>query len=122
MGNGLVFFCGHFPFRKAEPCSARLPRRAQMYCFTVRLRRRYRRGKDVAGYQAVILDSLLSKHCVVYERKNKGYTTMASKEIDLTEEEQIQLKEIVRKGVHNARVIARARVLVRQRKVAFSAK
>ena len=30
---------------------------------------------------------------------------MLNKEIYLTEEEQIQLKEIVRKGVHNAHVI-----------------
>lgn len=37
---------------------------------------------------------------------------MAGKEIYLTEEEQIQLKEIVRKGVHNAHVITRARVLL----------
>lgn len=37
---------------------------------------------------------------------------MLNKEIYLTEEEQIQLKEIVRKGVHNAHVITRARVLL----------
>ena len=37
---------------------------------------------------------------------------MLSKEIYLTEEEQLQLKEIVRKGVHNAHVITRARVLL----------
>lgn len=37
---------------------------------------------------------------------------MMNKEIYLTEEEQIQLKEIVRKGVHNAHVITRARVLL----------
>lgn len=37
---------------------------------------------------------------------------MINKEIYLTEEEQIQLKEIVRKGVHNAHVITRARVLL----------
>ena len=42
----------------------------------------------------------------------KGYATMLNKEIYLTEEEQIQLKEIVRKGVHNAHVITRARVLL----------
>ena len=37
---------------------------------------------------------------------------MLNKEIYLPEEEQIQLKEIVRKGVHNAHVITRARVLL----------
>ena len=37
---------------------------------------------------------------------------MINKEIYLTEEEQIQLKEIVCKGVHNAHVITRARVLL----------
>ena len=37
---------------------------------------------------------------------------MLNKEIYLTEEEQSQLKEIVRKGVHNAHVITRARVLL----------
>ena len=37
---------------------------------------------------------------------------MINKEIYLTEEEQIQLKEIVRKGVHNSHVITRARVLL----------
>lgn len=37
---------------------------------------------------------------------------MMNKEIYLTEEEQIQLKDIVRKGVHNAHVITRARVLL----------
>lgn len=37
---------------------------------------------------------------------------MKNKEIYLTEEEQIQLKDIVRKGVHNAHVITRARVLL----------
>ena len=37
---------------------------------------------------------------------------MLNKEIYLTEEEQIQLKEIVRKGFHNAHVITRARVLL----------
>ena len=37
---------------------------------------------------------------------------MLNKEIYLTEEEQIYLKEIVRKGVHNSHVITRARVLV----------
>ena len=37
---------------------------------------------------------------------------MMKKEIYLTEEEQIQLKEIVRKGVHNSHVITRARVLL----------
>lgn len=37
---------------------------------------------------------------------------MLNKEIYLTEEEQIQLKEIVRKGVHNAHIITRARVLL----------
>lgn len=37
---------------------------------------------------------------------------MLKKEIYLTEEEQIQLKEIVRKGVHNSHVITRARVLL----------
>ena len=37
---------------------------------------------------------------------------MLNKEIYLTEEEQIQLKEIVRKGVHNSHVITRARVLL----------
>lgn len=37
---------------------------------------------------------------------------MLNKEIYLTEEEQIYLKEIVRKGVHNAHVITRARVLL----------
>ena len=37
---------------------------------------------------------------------------MLNKEIYLTEEEQLQLKEIVRKGVHNAHVITRARVLL----------
>ena len=37
---------------------------------------------------------------------------MLNKEIYLTEEEQIQLKEIIRKGVHNAHVITRARVLL----------
>ena len=36
---------------------------------------------------------------------------MLNKEIYLREEEQIQLKEIIRKGVHNAHVITRARVL-----------
>ena len=37
---------------------------------------------------------------------------MMNKEIYLTEEEQVQLKDIVRKGVHNAHVITRARVLL----------
>lgn len=37
---------------------------------------------------------------------------MLNKEIYLTEEEQVQLKEIIRKGVHNAHVITRARVLL----------
>ena len=37
---------------------------------------------------------------------------MLDKAIYLTEEEQIQLREIVRKGVHNAHVITRARVLL----------
>lgn len=37
---------------------------------------------------------------------------MLNKEIYLTEEEQIRLKEIVRKGVHNAHVITRDRVLL----------
>lgn len=37
---------------------------------------------------------------------------MLNKEIYLTEEEQIQLKEIIRKGVHNSHVITRARVLL----------
>lgn len=37
---------------------------------------------------------------------------MMNKEIYLTEEEQIQLKDIVRKGVHNAHIITRARVLL----------
>lgn len=37
---------------------------------------------------------------------------MSNKEIYLTEEEQIQLKEIVRKGIHNSHVITRARVLL----------
>ena len=37
---------------------------------------------------------------------------MMNKEIYLTEEEQIQLKDIVRKGDHNAHVITRARVLL----------
>ena len=37
---------------------------------------------------------------------------MLNKEIYLTEEEQLQLKEIVRKGVHNSHVITRARVLL----------
>lgn len=37
---------------------------------------------------------------------------MLNKEIYLTEEEQLHLKEIVRKGVHNAHVITRARVLL----------
>lgn len=37
---------------------------------------------------------------------------MLNKEIYLTEEEQIYLKEIVRRGVHNSHVITRARVLL----------
>lgn len=37
---------------------------------------------------------------------------MLKKEIYLTEEEQFQLKEIVKKGVHNSHVITRARVLL----------
>lgn len=37
---------------------------------------------------------------------------MLSKEIYLTEEEQIYLKEIVRNGVHNSHTITRARVLL----------
>lgn len=37
---------------------------------------------------------------------------MLNKEIYLTEEEQIYLKEIVRKGVHNSHMITRARVLL----------
>ena len=37
---------------------------------------------------------------------------MMNKEIYLTEEEQVELKDIVRKGVHNAHVITRARVLL----------
>ena len=37
---------------------------------------------------------------------------MLNKEIYLTEEEKIYLKEIVRKGVHNSHVITRARVLL----------
>ncbi len=41
-----------------------------------------------------------------------GYTNMLNKYIYLTEEEQFQLKEIIRKGVHNAHVITRARVLL----------
>ena len=42
----------------------------------------------------------------------KGVPEMNGKEIYLTEEEQSQLEQIVRKGVHNAHVIARARVLL----------
>lgn len=37
---------------------------------------------------------------------------MTNKEIYLTEEEQIELKNIVRKGVHNSHIITRARVLL----------
>lgn len=37
---------------------------------------------------------------------------MLNKEIYLTEEEQIYLKEIVRNGVHNSHIITRARVLL----------
>ena len=37
---------------------------------------------------------------------------MLNKEIYLTEEEEIQLREIVKKGVHNAHMITRARVLL----------
>lgn len=37
---------------------------------------------------------------------------MLNKNIYLTEDEQIQLKEIIRKGVHNSHVITRARVLL----------
>lgn len=37
---------------------------------------------------------------------------MLNKEIYLTEEEQVYLKEIVRKGVHNSHTITRARVLL----------
>lgn len=37
---------------------------------------------------------------------------MLNKEIYLSEEEQIQLKEIIRKGEHNSHVITRARVLL----------
>ena len=37
---------------------------------------------------------------------------MLNKEIYLTEGEQVYLKEIVRKGVHNSHVITRARVLL----------
>ena len=37
---------------------------------------------------------------------------MLNKEIYLSEEEQIQLKDIIRKGVHNSHVITRARVLL----------
>ena len=37
---------------------------------------------------------------------------MLNKEIYLSEEEQNQLKDIVRKGVHNSHVITRARVLL----------
>lgn len=37
---------------------------------------------------------------------------MTNKEIYLTEEEQIKLKEIVRKGVHNSHIITRAKVLL----------
>ncbi len=37
---------------------------------------------------------------------------MLNKEIYLTDAEQFQLKEIVRKGVHNTHVITRARVLL----------
>ena len=45
-------------------------------------------------------------------KKPKGYTKMLNKEIYLTEYEQNQLKEIVRKGVHNSHAITRARVLL----------
>ena len=37
---------------------------------------------------------------------------MLNKNIYLTEDEQFQLKEIIRKGVHNSHVITRARVLL----------
>ena len=37
---------------------------------------------------------------------------MQNKDIYLTEEEEIKLKEIVKKGVHNAHMITRARVLL----------
>lgn len=37
---------------------------------------------------------------------------MKNKEIYLTEDEQKQLKEIIRKGVHNSHIITRARVLL----------
>ena len=37
---------------------------------------------------------------------------MLNKEIYLSEEEQTQLKDIIRKGVHNSHVITRARVLL----------
>ena len=37
---------------------------------------------------------------------------MQDKAINLTEEEQLYLKEIIRKGVHNSHVITRARVLL----------
>lgn len=37
---------------------------------------------------------------------------MLNKDIYLSEEEQVQLKEIIRKGVHNSHVITRARVLL----------
>lgn len=37
---------------------------------------------------------------------------MLNKDIYLSEEEQIHLKEIIRKGVHNSHVITRARVLL----------
>ena len=37
---------------------------------------------------------------------------MLNKDIYLTEEEQVYLKEIVRKGVHNSHTITRARVLL----------
>ena len=45
-------------------------------------------------------------------KRKKRYTKMLNKEIYLTVEEQLQLKEIVRNGVHNAHVITRARVLL----------
>ena len=37
---------------------------------------------------------------------------MLNKDIYLSEEEQIQLREIIRKGMHNSHVITRARVLL----------
>lgn len=53
----------------------------------------------------------LATYDIIKEKAKRGIN-MLSKEIYLSEEEQIELKDIVKKGVHNSHVITRARVLL----------